>query len=151
MSPCFVVLFFPQLLSDCISHFIMFGSGVCQRSISYMLLEFIDCQSKYRWSNKRCLSAPRCFSPLLWCRAEPRCLCVKSAFVFWKWTSSTGGRCFLPSRSTVWNCEVNTERFWNMTGAKTTAPLYKPSAGPIVMLCASFFHSLSPRAPSRSL
>ncbi len=66
---CFVCLLFRWLLSDCISQFIRFGLGVCLQSISCMLVEFIDCQSKYCCFNKRYLSASRCSSPLFWCGA----------------------------------------------------------------------------------
>lgn len=67
INHCFVCLFFPRLLSDCISQFFWFCSGVCQQPISYMLVEFINCQSKYCCFNKRYLLS-RCSSPLFWCR-----------------------------------------------------------------------------------
>lgn len=126
-------------LSDFISWYIRSSQGVCQLSVSYTKMELLDWPSKYCCFNRRYLVASCCSISLFLSYSGPNCLCVKSEFVVWKWTSSTGRRCFLPSRSSVWKCEVNTEHFGNMTRAKTTAPLCEQSVGPVVMLCASFF------------
>lgn len=84
----------------------------------YLLIKFIICQSKeccYAWASS-CL-----------------CFAEKRGLIIFLWSLNLfsenelpqqAGGVSSPSQAPVWNCEVNTEHFGNMTRGKTTAPLY---------------------------